>query len=210
MEQARAEFFYQVLLDRGFHQSYKELLDIGCNDGRFLNLASQSWKTWGIDIDPALLEEAERLSPQSDFQLVDLDSQALPFADESFGVVTIFDVIEHLAAPHLALKEVSRVLKKGGAAVLVTPNSSSFTKALKGPSWVGVADLTHRYLFTPFTLKFLLERAGFSGIVTEALALTTQPLPGLLKSAVNKVLGMRGGQLWAVAYKNQHQVQGRD
>jgi len=50
------------------------------------------------------------------------DGQRLPFPDASFDVVTALEIVEHLARPQDLLREIQRVLKPGGAAVLTTPN----------------------------------------------------------------------------------------
>jgi ubiquinone/menaquinone biosynthesis C-methylase UbiE len=50
------------------------------------------------------------------------DAQALPFASESFDVVTANMLLEHLATPDRVFGEVSRVLRPGGRFIFVTPN----------------------------------------------------------------------------------------
>jgi len=52
------------------------------------------------------------------------DAAALPFADESFDVVVMSEVIEHLIRPELAVWEVARVLRPGGVFVMTTNNAS--------------------------------------------------------------------------------------
>jgi ubiquinone/menaquinone biosynthesis C-methylase UbiE len=52
------------------------------------------------------------------------DAEAVPFADATFDVVVISEVIEHLLRPELAVWEIARVLRPGGALVLTTNNAS--------------------------------------------------------------------------------------
>jgi ubiquinone/menaquinone biosynthesis C-methylase UbiE len=52
------------------------------------------------------------------------DGEHLPFADESFDVVVMSEVIEHLMQPELATWEVARVLRPGGVFVMTTNNAS--------------------------------------------------------------------------------------
>lgn len=52
------------------------------------------------------------------------DAELLPFADNSFDVVVISEVIEHLLRPQRAVWEIARVLRRGGQLVLTTNNAS--------------------------------------------------------------------------------------
>lgn len=52
------------------------------------------------------------------------DGEALPFADASFDVVVLSEVIEHLLQPELAVWEISRVLRTGGVFLMTTNNAS--------------------------------------------------------------------------------------
>ncbi len=79
------------------------------------------------------------------------DGHELPFADESFDVVTSTAVFEHLYNPFQAAKEIGRVLKKGGALV----GSSAFLEPFHAESYF---HMTHRGLTEVFT------RAGFSEV----------------------------------------------
>lgn len=64
--------------------------------------------------------------------------EMLPFADGSFDLVTANMVVEHLADPVTAFKEVFRVLVPGGIFLFHTPNLSSYVIALarRFPDWV--------------------------------------------------------------------------
>jgi ubiquinone/menaquinone biosynthesis C-methylase UbiE len=53
--------------------------------------------------------------------LVQGDALNLPFKDESFDIVTAFEVIEHLYDPQKALGEIRRILKMDGIALISTP-----------------------------------------------------------------------------------------
>ena len=84
------------------------------------------------------------------FQL--FNATALPFADNSFGVVTAFEIIEHLDDYERLLPEIHRVLAKGGTLILSTPNR------LAGPFFYGTSWHHHTHEFTPSELVELVQK----------------------------------------------------
>ena len=68
------------------------------------------------------------------------DATQLPFKDETFDVVTSFDLIEHLINPDDFLAEAFRVLKRGGKIVISTPNLADF-----------YSRITFLFGYTPFS-----------------------------------------------------------
>jgi len=82
-------------------------------------------------------EQAHGRAPcnrQKDVRFVCSDAERLPFADESFDAVTLFDVLEHIPDDHRAAEEALRVVRQGGAILVSAPNPNwrfPFYKALK-------------------------------------------------------------------------------
>ncbi len=106
-----------------------EILDLGCGSGLFGKVLSEKFKQNKIkmvDIDDYRVHEK-----QKPFYQVDLSFEKLPFADNSFEVVTSFQLIEHLENPFNHLREVDRVLKPGGLFIISMPNGWNFYSRLK-------------------------------------------------------------------------------
>jgi SAM-dependent methyltransferase len=85
---------------------------------------------------------------------LEINKEELPFEDESFDVVTALDVVEHLDDDVAGLKEMFRVLKKGGKTLIFVP---AFM-------WLwGVQDdiSNHRIRYTKRQIVERLEKAGF-------------------------------------------------
>ena len=102
------------------------LLDCGCDDGEWtLELGRRigNVRLFGIEI----VEERRRLALEKgiDARVGDLNSR-FPFADESVDAVHANQIIEHLADTDNFIKEIWRVLKLGGYAVICTENLASW------------------------------------------------------------------------------------
>ncbi len=94
------------------------LLDIGCGAGNMIHHLSKYGKVKGIEIDPRPVKQARLRG----YDVDQFDAtKPLPFEDNTFDVVTAFDVIEHVDADMAALQEAYRVLKPGGYIVITVP-----------------------------------------------------------------------------------------
>ncbi len=99
---------------------------------------------------------------------------ALPFADQSFDIVSANMVVEHLEAPHLVFGEVFRVLKSGGLFVFVTPN-------LNHPAVRAAKVLLSRRARTDFAVK-IEQRASEHVFPTFYRANTPRAIHALAKT----------------------------
>lgn len=91
----------------------------------------------------------ERYAPQftAEVPLVDADlNEPLPFGDASFDVVMAIEILEHLENPRAFLREIARVLRPGGTAVISTPNLTSvWSRILFGASGQWDLFFNHRW-----------------------------------------------------------------
>jgi len=109
----------------------ESLLDVGCGDGSFTVLikqATEAKEAVGIEIAKEAVIAAQHKGIKA-IQL-DIDTNQFPFNDGSFDLVYCGEIIEHLFNPDHLLREVHRVLKPGGIALISTPNLAGWPNRL--------------------------------------------------------------------------------
>jgi SAM-dependent methyltransferase len=93
------------------------IVDVGCGTGLLLEHLASRGSTLGIDVSPLALGFCRQ---RSETRLVQADAVRLPLPDGSADALTAIGVIEHLDDDAAALAEWRRVLRPGGAVVLLT------------------------------------------------------------------------------------------
>lgn len=91
------------------------------------------------------------------------------FKDNSFHLITMWHVIEHLPEPLQSLKDIYRLLTDDGTLIMEIPNSKSLARAIFGSNWYAWDLPRHFYHFSPKTITKLIEKAGFSNITVNHL-----------------------------------------
>ena len=105
----------------------KTVLDIGCGAGGkslyYITLGAKH--VYGVDVVESYKEESEKLAADlglSDkFTFIHADAKKLPYPDNSFDTIIMNDAMEHVGDPEGVLKEVLRVLTKGGRVYINFP-----------------------------------------------------------------------------------------
>ena len=140
---------------------------MGCGEGLFLKLAQDDgWQISGTELSPYASKFASRALG------TEIYCGQLPqasFADNSFDVVTMWHVLEHLENPKDYLKEIHRVLKPDGLLVLAVPNVNNLVMQLvyrvikrRSLKLFSVNDKeVHLYHFSPKTLRLYFDETGF-------------------------------------------------
>ncbi len=133
------------------------LLEIGA-DGQFLRLAAESgWSSVGVQPETATCTRAAELYG---VQLQPTTLADARFPDQSFDVVVIFHVLEHVPSPRQLCSEIFRILRPGGLLFVETPNVETLWFRILGRRWRQLIP-DHYWFFSPATLRGLLERVGF-------------------------------------------------
>lgn len=103
------------------------VLDYGCFNGEFLStLQPKAGLLTGIDVNEDALFEAKKRYPECKFLSITTAQQQTPFGDDSFDVVILLEVLEHVPDERVLLQEISRILKPEGILILSTPHKGLF------------------------------------------------------------------------------------
>ncbi len=124
------------------------VLEVGCGEGRGVELIGPTAESYtGIDKIPQAINHLKATYPDRDFRQITIP----PFSglrDNEYSVVVSFQVIEHIRNDLEFLKEIRRVLKPDGIALITTPN---IKRSLSRNPW-------HIREYTADQLAFLAER----------------------------------------------------
>ncbi len=126
------------------------LLDIGCSRGEFLHrMREVGWEPFGIDFSA---------TPPNMFNVPVFTGTVdqAPYPRESFDLVTLWAVLEHIHDPLPMLKQVRSFLKKDGRAYILVPNFNSIPGRFMRHDDVP----RHVVMFTPRSLRDMAARAG--------------------------------------------------
>jgi ubiquinone/menaquinone biosynthesis C-methylase UbiE len=151
-----------------------KVLDFGCGPGSFLSVLNESGQfdsAVGVDLASNQIEFAKReIAPKSvtgklKFIGLDANSSKMPFEDNTFDVITLIEVIEHIH-PYVVMRifeELKRVLKPDGRFIVTTPNYRSLWPAIEyGLNKFSPVKYHDQHInkYTPNSLIKFLETAG--------------------------------------------------
>lgn len=112
---------YRLYLDLLGARAPGRVLDVGCGEGFFLAEANRAgMEVVGVEIVEQAIRLARGRVPHA--SLVVAAGEALPFPDASMDYVTCLGTLEHFADPSAGAREVARVLRDDGWALIVVPN----------------------------------------------------------------------------------------
>ena len=160
-----------------------EVLDIACGPGILTcAFAAKTKHVTGIDLTPAMLDEARRLQSEEHLENVkwiEGDVNSLPFADASFTLVICRYSFHHFEDPFLVLKEMKRVCRPGGR-VAVIDTAPAREKADAFNRMERLRDFSHMRALPVEETVELFAKAGIAAPSVETLRMAGD-LNGLLQ-----------------------------
>lgn len=161
---------------------HPNFLDIGCAMGVLLQEAKrEGMKVTGVDISDDAVAYCNRFKLNAKAGTVQSLESVLE--NNSFDIITAFQIIEHERDPLEFMRRVYKLLKKGGLVVLATPNYGGIWRKLMGKRWVGFTHPEHVVLLDFSSMRYLLEKSGFRDIKISADSPRPFPLSFAFKRA---------------------------
>ena len=151
----------------------RKLLDVGCGQGTVLQAArSRGWDVMGLDVSERFAEYAKR---ELNVPVRVGDVAVAELEHESFDVVVVNAILEHLVDPRQVLINIHASLRAGGLLVVDVPNEKglyyqvgNLWQKLRHRDWVVNLSPTfspgHLYGFSPGSLRTILSQTGYDNV----------------------------------------------
>jgi len=150
----RYEQFYDLI--KNYIREDHKILDIGCANGGFIKFLREKGfeNVFGIEIIKDYVDEI------GDEKIIEGNIYSIPFDDETFDVIIMDQVLEHIVNLKKGIHEVKRVLKNGGLVCVGVPDASRYCETeFFEYYWFLLREHVQHFDFEH--LKMLLENEGF-------------------------------------------------
>lgn len=149
-----------------FPSNKNKLLEVGCGNGDALvRMQDLGWEVTGIDFDPKAAETARKRG-------VNVFTGALQeqnFISNSFDVITLSHLIEHVHNPLQLIENCYDLLNSHGRVVILTPNSQSLLHRIFKRNWKALEPPRHLHIFNSNNLVQLAKKAGFKTMTVKTI-----------------------------------------
>jgi SAM-dependent methyltransferase len=193
-----------------------QFLEIGADNGSFAQACAQVAdfeKFWLYEPNEEV-RDAIKLRLRGKNVIIRTDrfssGQLVP---QSVSTAALIHVLDHLLDPLAALRDLRAVLEPGGVLLIITHDASSLLARVLGKRWPPYT-LQHPHLFTPTSLRTLLDRAGLQTIKIDktvnyfplfyfarAACTILGSNPRILRQVDGPLLGLRLGNVAAIAQR---------
>lgn len=130
------------------------ILDIGAGTGDFLSFVQQEgWQAIGVE--PSEKAKAKAIAKKKGVSFVGNTSE---LDNNSFDVISMWHVLEHVPDLDSQIKELKRLLKPNGTLIIAVPNFKSFDAKHYGKFWAAFDVPIHFWHFSKTAIKLLFEQ----------------------------------------------------
>lgn len=140
----------KIKIIEGLNPPTKNILDIGCGTGSFLSeIKKIGWDATGIEPNSKARDYAIKNFSLSVFE----ESKISDLKKESFSVITMWHVLEHVHQQQSRINDLYNLLQKNGFAIIAVPNYTSWDAKHYKEFWAAYDVPRHLYHFSPSVIK---------------------------------------------------------
>ena len=192
----------KLKLINSFSSTEKTLLDIGCGTGDFLLTAKQSnWTVSGIEPNKQARDIANIKTDNSVFKT----EQLLKFEPESFEVVTLWHVLEHLPNLEEHIQLFKKLLKPNGTLIIAVPNYKSYDASYYKEFWAAYDVPRHLWHFNKASISKLVSKVSMEVVKTKSMYFDAFYVSLLSEKYKNGKMGFLNG-IWVGMLSNLKSV----
>lgn len=149
----------KLKLINSYRVKEKKLLDIGCGTGDFLEIALKNkWQVLGIEPSEKAREIANKKSNNKVFDIPRLKE----FSENSFDVITLWHVLEHLPKLEEHVLILKKLLKPDGKIIIAVPNYKSYDAKHYKEFWAAYDAPRHLWHFSQSSMQKLFQKFDMS------------------------------------------------
>ena len=145
----------KLKLINSFTSEDKNLLDVGCGTGDFLQIAQQNdWIVFGVEPN----NEARQIANSKTNNSVSDIEQLLEFPKQSFDVITLWHVLEHLPNLEEQVSILKSLLRENGRLIIAVPNYKSYDAEYYKNFWAAFDVPRHLWHFNQESISKLFSK----------------------------------------------------
>ena len=145
----------KLKLINSFTSEDKNLLDVGCGTGDFLQIAQQNdWTVFGVEPN----NEARQIANSKTNNSVSDIEQLLEFPKQSFDVITLWHVLEHLPNLEEQVSILKSLLRENGRLIIAVPNYKSYDAEYYKNFWAAFDVPRHLWHFNQESISKLFSK----------------------------------------------------
>lgn len=151
---------FKKYLDKieNYYPNKGNMLDVGAATGSFLSAAkNRGWSVAGAEISEYAAEQGRKKGLDIKTGII----ENCNFAPNTFDVITMWDVFEHLPDPDKTISYIYNLLKPNGLLVMNSPDAGSIYARIMGKHWALIIPPEHLHLFNKKNAETLLNKCGF-------------------------------------------------
>ncbi|MEN3323798.1 class I SAM-dependent methyltransferase [Mariniflexile soesokkakense] len=196
----------KLKLINSFSSTKKMLLDIGCGTGDFLQTAQQNnWVVSGIEPN----QEARTIANKKTNDAVFETEQLLKFEPNSFDVITLWHVLEHLPNLDEQVQTFKKLLKPNGTLIIAVPNYKSYDATYYKEFWAAFDVPRHLWHFNQLSISKLVSKVSMKVVKTKPMYFDAFYVSLLSEKYKNGKMNFFNG-IWTGMVSNLRAIQSKE